>query len=91
MQKYAQTTIFSGIYDVISYDVTSALAFKNQDGPGKICGRTKFRMGFTKKKRIISYKITLALYWLISKLISRKCKIFSFRKKKYGHTNGHQK
>ena len=40
--KIRPNNYFSGIYDVISYDVTLALSFKNPD-QGNF-GRTKFRM-----------------------------------------------
>ena len=47
-----------------------------------------FEWVLQKKKRIISYKITLASYWLISKLTSAK---FSNFEKNYGHMNWHKK
>ena len=69
--KIRPNNYFSGIYDVISYDVTSVLAFKNQ-GRRNFVVEQNFEWVLQKKKRIISYKITLASYWLISKLTSAK-------------------
>ena len=69
--------------------MTSLQYWHSKIRAGETLWSNKISNGFYKKKRIISYKITLASYWLISKLTSAK--FSNFEKKNYGDMNWHKK